>query len=218
MIPRYDPTYTYTDLLRSYQHARLKDSPARLREQLAKIVGVKHVFLLESARVGLYLLLQAYGRPGEVVLPAYNCIVVPEAITFAGYRPVFADIDYATLNMSLDTLKARISGRTRVVMATHLFGIPCPVDELVEFCQAQHLLLVEDAAPALGARFNDCMSGLFGDAAILSFQSSKVVAAESGGALLTNRDDLAEKINQLLEEAYPWKSRLFAGPLDATKS
>ncbi len=201
MIPRYGPTYTYSDLVKSYRLAGQADVAAQLCDRLSELYQVKHVFLLESARVGLYTILKAYDRPGEVIMPAYNCIVVPEAVDFAGYTPVFADIDYPSLSMNLDTLRAVVSPRTTALLATHLFGIPCQLDELVDYGHRQNMLVIEDAAPALGARFDGHITGNFGDAAILSFQSAKVIAAESGGALLTNRDDLAAKVKNVLEHA-----------------
>jgi perosamine synthetase len=199
MIPRYDPTYTYANLFYSLRLPQQMNTDRLLCEHLSKLYNISHVFLTDSARVALYVILKAYDRPGEVVMPAYNCIVVPEAVEFAGYKPIFADIDYETLNINLDTLSRAISPRTTVLLATHLFGIPCQVDELCNFAREHGILVVEDAAPALGAEFHGQITGSFGDAAVVSFQSTKVIAGESGGALLTNNDELADKIEKIMD-------------------
>jgi dTDP-4-amino-4,6-dideoxygalactose transaminase len=140
-------------------------------------------------------------------MPAYTCIVVPEAVDCAGYQPQFADIYYQRLNVNTETLTNALTPDTTVVLATHLFGIPCELDEVVAFGRAHHLLVVEDAAPAIGAEYNGRLVGSFGDASIISFQATKVISSEDGGALLTNNDDLAEKVNDLLSKAVPPANR-----------
>jgi perosamine synthetase len=201
MIPRYAPTYTYADLLYGLNRGLQEDVGDSLRFRLAAEYKAKHVFLVDSARVALYVLLRAYNRPGGVLMPAYTCIVVPEAVCFAGYRPVFVDIDYHSLSMTADALKKSISPDTSVVLATHLFGIPCDVEEIMDALRQHKVLVVEDAAPALGAEFRGALVGSLGAAAIISFQSTKVISGETGGALLTNDDELAAKVECLLRAA-----------------
>jgi len=199
MIPRYAPTYTFSDLLQSLGRCFRRDVDENLRSRLATLYKIKHVFLLESARVALYALLRAYNRPGGVLMPAYNCIVVPEAVHFAGYYPVFVDVDCNSLSMTAGILKKSMSSDISVVLATHLFGIPCDVAEIMRVLQQYEVPIVEDAAPALGAEFRGTLAGSLGEAAIISFQSTKVISGETGGALLTNNDELADKVERLLQ-------------------
>lgn len=199
MIPRFAPTYSYADLLRALSESRLGHGAEDLRQRLAGLFGLKYVFLFEAARVALYALLKAYNRPGGVLMPAYNCIVVPEAVHFAGYRPEFVDIDNDSLNMTVETLSRSMSSRISVVLATHLFGIPCDVEAVKRAVQRYDALVVEDAAPALGAQFRGRLAGTFGDAAVISFHSSKVISAETGGALLTDNEELARRVESLAE-------------------
>jgi perosamine synthetase len=212
MIPRYDPTYHYSDLWGALQDCLSEKNDDVLHEQLRDMYNVKHVFTFESARVALFTLLKAFDHPGGVLMPAYNCIVVPEAVTFAGYQPEFADIDLQFLNMTAKTIEAALSPNTTVILATHLFGIPCDVDEVLSIGRRKGLLVVEDAAPAIGSRFKDQLIGTFGDATIISFQAVKVISAENGGALLTNSDELANKVENLLSQMKPVKKHwvLFA--------
>jgi len=199
MIPRYAPTYTYSDLLKSLSKCQTDHLVSDLRFRLANLYKVKHVFLFSGARVALYALLRAFNRPGDVVMPAYNCIAVPEAALYAGYRPVFADIDYNSLNMTADTLKQSITSDTKVVLVTHQFGIPCDVDEILQVSRHHNVLVVEDVAAAIGARYRGQLLGVFGDASIISFHSTKVISGGMGGALLTNNDELARNIDFLLK-------------------
>jgi dTDP-4-amino-4,6-dideoxygalactose transaminase len=145
----------------------------------------------------LYALLKAYNRPGGVVVSAYNGIVVPEAIHYAGYYSVFADIDYMSLNMTAETLKQAMSSDVTVILATHVFGIPCEIEEIISVSRQRGVLVVENAAPAIGAEFRGRVVGRFGDAAIISFLGKKVISGGAGGALLTNDDELAQKVSRL---------------------
>jgi len=169
--------------------------------RLSDLFQVKYVYLTQSARVALYAILKAYNRPGRVLMPAYNCIVVPEAVHYAGYQPEFIDINPATLNVAPEVLEKAITSDTTVVLATHLFGIPCNLEETLRIFKHRDILIIEDAAPALGAEYNGKMVGSFGDASVISFQSTKVISGEVGGALITNNDELAGKINKILSPA-----------------
>ncbi len=198
MIPRYDPTFHFRDLTTALRLSADEGANDALCARLRQLYGVKHVFLFNSARMALFALLKAYGRPGGVLMPAYTCIVVPEAVQCAGYRPVFADIDPCTLNVNAENLEKQWTPDMTVVLATHLMGIPCDVDSVMSFGRAHGLLVIEDAAPAVGAEIHGRLAGTIGDASIISFQATKVISSEDGGALLTNSDELAERVRPLL--------------------
>jgi perosamine synthetase len=199
MIPRFAPTYTCFDLFRAIFAICNNKSAEILRHRLAMYYNVRHVFLFERARVALYALLKAYNRPGGVLMPAYNCIVVPEAVNYAGYYPAFVDIDRYSLNMSVDAVTRNLTPKISVVLATHLFGIPCDVKSIRDAVAKSGTLVVEDAAAALGARYQGSLVGTVGDAAIFSFHSTKSISGEEGGALLLNDDKLAQRVKRFIE-------------------
>lgn len=201
MIPRFTPTFGYSDLFQSLKIENQKVAQEKLRSSFAGLYKARHIFFFNSARVALYALLKAYARPGAVLMPAYNCLTVPEAVSFAGYSPVFVDVDSASLNMTAETLEKSLSEETSVVLATHIFGIPCDIEEIIRRLRRRDVLIVEDAAPALGAEFRKRLVGSFGDATIISFQSIKVISGETGGVLLTNRDELADRVADVLNMA-----------------
>jgi dTDP-4-amino-4,6-dideoxygalactose transaminase len=201
VIPRYDPTYTFGDLRNSLRERSAGNPGDGLRDRLRSIYAVKHAFLFDHARTALFAVLRAYGRPGDVLMPAYNCIVVPEAVQCAGYHPRFVDVDLESLNVTTEALARSRTPRTTVVLATHLFGIPCDIEGAVNFGREHGLLVVEDAAAAMGAEYGGRYVGRFGHAAIISFQSTKVISGEDGGALLTDDDELAERVGRLAKAA-----------------
>lgn len=208
MIPRYGPTYSWHDSAVALSKALMGHPTRQLRRELSRMYGAKHVFLVDGARVALFLLLRALGRPGRVILPAYNCIVVPEAVLYAGYVPLFVDIRRDSLNMTAHSVENSMSPDVTVVLATHQFGIPCAVDEIVSISRRHNVLVVEDAAAAIGAKCQGKMVGTFGDATIVSFHMTKVISGGIGGALLTSDDELASKVHTLLRAAASANRRL----------
>lgn len=198
MIPRYAPTYTYKDLFYCLNDKSRDKLEEDLISRLAHLFQVKYVFLTKTARSGIYVILKAYNHPGKVLIPAYNCISVPHAIHYAGYQPEFVDIDLHTLNALPDTFANKITPDTTVVMPTHLFGIPCNLEEILRIFKQRNIFIIEDAAPALGAVYGQKNVGCFGDASVVSFGGRKVIWGEAGGAVLTNDERLANNIRALL--------------------
>jgi len=198
LISRYAPTYTYNDIFNSLTSKPRELLEKELISRLSNIFQVKYIFLLKTARVGLYTILKAYNRVGSVLLPAYNCITVPHAVHYAGYRPRFVDIDLHTLNVLPEVLERMITPDTTAVIPTHLFGIPCNLEEILPIFKNRDILIIEDAAPALGAEYMGKKVGRFGEVSVVSFGGRKVISGEAGGAIMTNNDDLAKKIHQFL--------------------
>jgi len=160
---------------------------------------VKYIHLFGTGRAALYYLLKSYNRPGGVIIPSYTNITVPEAVQFAGYYPVFVDVNYPSLDMDLNTLRGKIKPDVRAIIAIHTFGLPCNVGKIREIARNNNLLFIEDTAPAFGAEYQGQIVGSFGDASILSFNHGKVLSGEAGGALITNDDELEQAICRLLK-------------------
>ncbi|HSQ79388.1 MAG TPA: DegT/DnrJ/EryC1/StrS aminotransferase family protein, partial [Candidatus Bathyarchaeia archaeon] len=200
MIPRYDPTYSSGDIVESLRLGAGGTAESDLCRRLRDLYRVKHVFAFDSGRSALFAALKAHGRPGGVLMPAYTCIVVPEAVRSAGYRPVFADIDLRTLQASGQDLARAAAGDTTVVLATHLFGAPCDIEGIERLGRDRGLLVIEDAAPALGLSWRGRPVRGYGHATVVSFDATKAISGEKGGALLTDDDALAAKVGRLLEE------------------
>jgi perosamine synthetase len=203
MIPRHSPTYTSRQLCESLRYEDSCDIKAHLEGMLRDYYNCKYAALVGSARLGLYYLIKALRIEGEILVPAYTCIVVPEAITLAGGRPRFVDIEYASLNLSQSKIAAALTPSTRAVLVTHTFGISSDVQETASNLRSKGVLVIEDAAAALGARYQGQLVGTCGDAAIVSFESTKVLSGGGGGAIITNNDEIGAALSRMASEREP---------------
>lgn len=160
----------------------------------------EHCVLVGSATIGLVLALRTAGVQGKhVAVPNNVCLNVPLAVIYAGGIPIYCDIDPATLGLSVDSLRRSVP-RPAAAIAVHAYGSVCNIEQIAEYCRNNKIFLVEDLAMAQGATFRGRPVGRFGDCAVLSFGSGKIIDAGGGGALLTNDQSFASAINLLHEE------------------
>lgn len=169
-----------------------------LESSLKEYLGVKHAFAFNSGRTSLMAILRALDlKDGEVLLQAFTCNASVNPIIWSGLKPVYVDCDEKTFNMDLDDLRRKISPKTKAVMVQHTFGMPCEIPR-------EDLILIEDCAHSLGAEINGQKTGTFGKAGFFSFSRDKVISSVYGGMVVTNDDDLAEKIKQYQDKLkYP---------------
>lgn len=214
MIPRYEPTYSFADLNASLIQAFRSDRTSLLESMLQEFFHVKHVFLLNGGRASLFVILKILNKPGKVLLPAYTCRSVPESIVAAGYTPYFLDPDLETLNISAESYEKAMSEDVTALFACSLFGIPYDVRPIKELTSKKGILLVEDAATAMGGRVDGRFVGTIGDVGVISFQDTKVLSGKTGGVIITDNDELAQKISKFLSQApipkITWKLYLSA--------
>ena len=155
----------------------------------------RHGIAVCNGTAALELALMAGGiRPGdEVLVPAVTFIASASAITRVGATPIFVDSDPETLAISVPDAEARITPRTRGIVAVHYGGYPVDLDALLPMARRHDLLLVEDCAHAQGSEWRGRKVGAFGHFGAFSFQQSKALAAGEGGVVLTDDDGLAEE-------------------------
>lgn len=166
---------------------------------VSKSVGSVHGFATSSATTGLHLALVAIGvGPGdEVVMPAFSFPATANVVVQLGARPVFVDIDPVTFCLDPRRLGDAISDRTTAVMPVHAFGLCADMDPILETSAARGVPVLEDAACALGARYKGRGVGSLGDAGVFSFHPRKVITTGEGGMVMTDRDDLADRMRVL---------------------
>ena len=191
-----------------------------LEREIAAYVGVPHAVGCNSGTDALHLPLVAagIGAGDEVVLPAFTFFATAEAVSYTGATPVFADINPATFNLALDSLKAKVNAKTRAVIVVHLFGQCAALDELAAFCSERKLLLIEDCAQALGAQYQGKRAGSWGDFGCFSFYPTKNLAAVGDAGMITTRHAEHDKKLRMLRhhgsrqtyvhEQVGWNSRL----------
>lgn len=174
-----------------------------LREQLrqfegniASFVGVKNAVGVNSGTDALYLSLLAAGiGPGdEVITVAHTFIATVAVIVHRGATPILVDVS-EDFNMDMEQVEPAISARTRAIIPVHLNGRLCDMEKLVRIAARHNLIVIEDAAQALGATFDGKKAGSFGLTGCFSFYPAKILgAAGEAGMVVTNDDKLAEKI------------------------
>ncbi len=178
-----------------------------LQTEFAKYLGAKHAYAFNSGRSALMAILAAMEleNGSEVLLQAFTCNAAVNPIRWAGLEPVFVDCDQ-NYNLSAEDLKKKITEKSRVVMVQHTFGLPADMDEIVEICRRNNLILIEDCAHSLGAEYCGRKVGTFGQAAFFSFGRDKMISCVYGGIAVTNDERLGQKIAAYQEKiGYPTK-------------
>jgi dTDP-4-amino-4,6-dideoxygalactose transaminase len=157
----------------------------RLERDLAERLGVPSALALASGTAALHIALRVCGVQAgdDVIVPTYTFTATAEVVTYLGARPVLADVDPVTCNVTAETLDRVLTGRTRAVMPVHIAGLPCDMDPIMTLAHARGLAVVEDAAHALPASYKGRKIGTIGDATAFSFYATKNVTTGEGGAL-----------------------------------
>lgn len=164
-------------------------------KRIAEFVGSRYCVAFNSGTSALHSVLLAYDvEDKEVIVPSFTFIATANSVLHAGGKPVFADIENETFGLDPEDVKEKIGPKTKVIMPVHYGGCSCRIKALKEIAEDHKLILIEDAAEALGAKYSNKMVGSFGDAAIFSFTPTKVISTGEGGAIVLNNKKLFEKI------------------------
>jgi dTDP-4-amino-4,6-dideoxygalactose transaminase len=175
------------------------DAVARLESAFAEFIGVPQALAVPSGRAGLNFIYDALGleRGSEIICSAFGYPVVPHLARSMGYDVRFADCEMETLGMDPEALSKVISNRTRVVLATHLYGVPCRIREIAAICEAHGAVLIEDCAHCYGASIGGQKVGSFGAFGYFSFETSKPINTLGGGMVTTRDEGAAARIREV---------------------
>jgi dTDP-4-amino-4,6-dideoxygalactose transaminase len=169
-------------------------------QEFARFCGAAHCVGVGNGTDAITIALRAMGVGigDEVIVPANSFIATSEAVTSAGARVVFADVDERTYNIDAAQVEAGITARTRAIIAVHLYGQPADMDALLDIARRYGLLVIEDAAQAHGATYKGRPIGSLGDAATFSFYPGKNLGAYGdAGAIVTSDETLAKKARMI---------------------
>ena len=182
---------------------------------VCRLTGTKAALLTHSCTAALEMaaILADLEAGDEVIMPSFTFVSTANAVVLRGAVPVFVDIDPETLNIDPAAAAAAVSPRTRAIFAVHYAGFPADMDALAEVAQAHDLLLVEDAAQALGSRYKGRLAGSLGDLAAFSFHETKNIISGEGGALTVNRPDLVPRA-EIIREKGTNRSLFLRGQVD----
>ncbi len=165
----------------------------RFEEEFGEFIGCRYAIAVANGTVALELALRALGiGPGdEVITTSRTFIASASSIIAVGARPVFADVDLDSQNLTAASVKAVLTAATRAIIPVHLAGWPCEMDELMELASEHGLHVIEDCAQAQGATYKGRSTGSIGDIGAFSFcQDKNMTTAGEGGMVTTNREDL----------------------------
>lgn len=171
-------------------------------EHLQSYTGAKHVIPVGNGTDALQIALMALGlRPGdEVITPTFTFIATAEVVALLGLTPVVVDVDWDTMNISVEAIRKAITPKTKAIVPVHLFGQCADMEAILQLAKEHNLFVVEDACQAIGAQYTFTdgsvkQAGTMGEIGCTSFFPSKNLGCYGdGGALFTNDDELASKI------------------------
>ena len=176
---------------------------SRFEEDFAGYLDVGYATSVSNGTVALHLALQTLGiGPGdEVIVPTLTYIASVNAIAYVGATPVFVDADPVTWNMDVALINHKITTRTKAIMAVHLYGSVCAMDELQVLCKRHKLLLIEDVAESFGSQYRERYAGSFGDVATFSFFGNKTITTGEGGMVVSNHQAIISRAAYLKSQA-----------------
>ena len=171
---------------------------AAFEEAFARVTGSRHAIATSSGTTALHLALMAHGvgRGDEVITSPFTFIASVNTILFTGATPVFADIDERTFNIDANAIEAAITPRTKAIMPVHIFGQPCDMDEITALASKHGIVIIEDAAQAVGATYRGRPVGSFGTGTFSLYATKNVMSGE-GGMITTDDDRIADQCRLL---------------------
>jgi len=172
---------------------------AKFEELLTSYHSGRRALCLTSATAGLHLALLGLGlgKGDEVITTPFTFVATLNTIELTGAKPILVDINPATLNIDEDKIEAAITERTKAIMPVHFAGLPVDLDKIYALAKKYNLRVIEDAAHAIGAEFNNKRLGTFGDIQVMSFHPNKNITTGEGGCVISNDEELLNRIERL---------------------
>ena len=199
------PPGSLRTLVSSVLGKKVQQGPAidEFYTKFAQWLGVSHVLGAASGRSAFQLALGALGleKGAEIIFPAFTFPVIPLVAKLLGYQPVFCDVDPQTYNSGPEHIEPKITEKTGAILATHLFGQPCPIRELADLARQSNIRLLEDCAHACGVRVDGQPVGSFGDIGVFSFAEGKNMPCFGGGAIATSDGEIAQRAVDILSDS-----------------
>lgn len=181
----------------------------KFEQAFAQYEGSKNAVSCCNGTVALHLPLLALGvkQGDEVIVPSFTYIATANAVTYCGAKPVFVDCLWDTWNVDPADIERKITSKTKGIIPVHLYGNPCDMDAIMDIAHRHNLFVLEDAAECIGATFDGKKAGSFGDAGTFSFFGNKIITTGEGGMIVTDNDEMAEKMRLLKGQGMDTKRR-----------
>ena len=190
------------DILRVLFEKDSKNYVKEFEEKFAKYIGVKYAVTTFSGRTALALLLESLGlkKDDEIIFPAYTLKDLIVMVKKLGFKPILIDIEEDSFNLNPELLEEKISDRTKVIVPTHMFGLPCDMKRILKIAKKYQLYVIEDCCLAHGAELNGKKVGSFGTAGFFSFDQIKLIGTFGGGIITTNNKTIIEFLREKIEK------------------
>jgi len=205
MIARLRPEVRYSDIFLSLFSD--KKYSEKLEKGLLDFFKIKKIIFTQSARGGLYFLFKALSQK-RVFIPSYTCWVVVEAALLAQKEVEFIDIRLTDYNLDTEILRKKIKPDS-IILATHQFGIPCDIEEILKIAEENQCYVIEDNAAAFGSKYKEKRTGSFAGASVISFEFTKTLTCGRGGAILFNDEQLYDKAQEIYTKKNNANSSVF---------
>ena len=176
---------------------------AEFEKEFSKFVNVNYSLAVSSCTTALHLalLLLDVKERDEVIVPSFTFVATANVVEYVKAKPIFADIDIKTFNISIDSILSIIESKKykklKVLIPVNLFGLCAQLDKIVEIAKEYNLKVIEDSACGFGSYINGKHSGTFGDIGCFSFHPRKIITTGEGGMLITNNEDIYKRAQKL---------------------
>ena len=169
-----------------------------LGKKFEKYLGIKYTIFFNSGRSALMAILDSleFKKNDEILLQAFTCNAAVNPVIWTGLKPIFVDCDEKTFNIDIEDLKNKITSKSKALIVQHTFGLMADMDKVLEICEKNNLILIEDCAHSLGAEYNKKKAGTFGKVSFFSFSRDKVISSVYGGMVASNDEKLVEKLKK----------------------
>jgi len=171
---------------------------AEFEEIFARYVGARHAVATTSCTTALHAALSVSGiGPGdEVIVPSLSFIATANSVLYCGATPVFVDVDPETCNIDVQKIEETVTRKTRAIMPVHQMGLPADLDPIKKIAGKNKLLIIEDAACAIGSAYKNTKIGGHGNIACFSFHPRKIITTGEGGMITTDDSTIAERLRR----------------------
>ena len=196
MISSLKNKYSFINL-NSFKFSKLNNKISKEKKLFIKkyfkkeILGTNkgELFFYGGARMGIFSILKYLNlkKNDEVIITAFTCSVVVNAIKKLNLKPIYVDIDKKTLGTSFIDLKKKIQKKTKLIVVQHSFGIPCEIKKIIKLAKKNKIFVLEDCSISVGSKINNKALGTFGDASVFSFDHTKPINCFVGGALYVKK-------------------------------
>lgn len=158
----------------------------KLEKKLKEKFKVKHLFLVNNGTIALQIAIKSLGfADGEIITTPFSYVATTSSIVWEGFTPVYVDIDPETLTIDPNKIESAITSKTRAILAVHVYGIPCHVEQIEKIAKKHKLKVIYDAAHAFGVKYKNKSVLSWGDISTISFHATKLFHTIEGGAIIT---------------------------------